>query len=350
MKLYKADLKDKKILYELIQNARFSYSTIAKNVGLSQEMVYYRIKRMKNANVIKKFTINVFRTLLGMYLHIDIYLSLYNKTNNERKRIIELIEKIPEVMRIFETEGRFNLLVSFGVYNKIHLSKVYDKIQEICGDLKDYEICFLSRDKNLKQTFFLEEGRYTSPKRNYWDAYNSKLTYCYKNVPSGLVKIDKTDFKILKMLRENSRMSLKDMGKKLNLSSVSINKRIIKMIEKKVLVFFITEIEPNRLGYKKYIVLLKLKNNDKNRVKLVSFLDNLNYSRYKMNYVGKWDCMYFIHVKNEEEIGNIISQAYETFPDSIKGYDILWVRNIVKYISFPDNIEEIYKKAKTREN
>ena len=41
----KIDLKDRKILYELDLNSRQSNSTLGKKVGLSKDIVNYRIKK-----------------------------------------------------------------------------------------------------------------------------------------------------------------------------------------------------------------------------------------------------------------------------------------------------------------
>ena len=46
MSLIKLDLKDKRILKELFVNARMPYSTIGKKVGLSKEVVHYRVNRL----------------------------------------------------------------------------------------------------------------------------------------------------------------------------------------------------------------------------------------------------------------------------------------------------------------
>ena len=53
--IFKLDKKDKKILYELDKNARATCSAIAKKVMLSQEVVYSRINRLEQKDIIKNF-------------------------------------------------------------------------------------------------------------------------------------------------------------------------------------------------------------------------------------------------------------------------------------------------------
>ena len=51
--MVKLDLKDRKILYQLDINCRQSNTQFGKKVGLSKQVVDYRIKRMEEDGVIK---------------------------------------------------------------------------------------------------------------------------------------------------------------------------------------------------------------------------------------------------------------------------------------------------------
>ena len=49
------DKKDKKILYHLDLNSRQSLNSIGKKVGLTKDVVAYRIQRMQKHGIIKMF-------------------------------------------------------------------------------------------------------------------------------------------------------------------------------------------------------------------------------------------------------------------------------------------------------
>ena len=51
----KIDLKDKKILFELDLNSKITYSALSKKVGLKQETVRYRVKRLQDEGIIYRF-------------------------------------------------------------------------------------------------------------------------------------------------------------------------------------------------------------------------------------------------------------------------------------------------------
>ena len=55
----KLDKKDRKILYQLDLNSRATLSDLTKKVGLSKQVVDYRIKNLLKNKVIKQFYIIV---------------------------------------------------------------------------------------------------------------------------------------------------------------------------------------------------------------------------------------------------------------------------------------------------
>ena len=61
----KLNLKDKKILYELEKNARVTISDIAKKVGLSKQLVSYKIKRLEEERIIEGYHAIIDTSKLG---------------------------------------------------------------------------------------------------------------------------------------------------------------------------------------------------------------------------------------------------------------------------------------------
>ena len=68
--MIKIDLKDKKILNEIEMNARVSHAEIAKKVGLSKQVVKYRIERLEKEKVIQSYFAVIDIARLGYFPHI----------------------------------------------------------------------------------------------------------------------------------------------------------------------------------------------------------------------------------------------------------------------------------------
>lgn len=62
-------------------------------------------------------------------------------------------------------------------------------------------------------------------------------------------RLDDIDKKILKMLQENARMSLKDMAAEVSMSPTAVGARIDKMLEEGVLEGFTTKLNPEAMGH-----------------------------------------------------------------------------------------------------
>ena len=88
----KIDLKDKRILKELFVNARTPYSIIARKVGLSKEVVHYRIKKLMDKGLLWGFNTiyNVQKLNWEIYL---IYIKLRNINNEIEQDIIKSLSR-----------------------------------------------------------------------------------------------------------------------------------------------------------------------------------------------------------------------------------------------------------------
>ena len=78
-------LKDRKILYELDLNCRQSNTQIGKKVGLSRQVVEYRIKKMEDEGVIQNYYTVIDTYKLG-YTFYRYYINLQSISRKRNKR------------------------------------------------------------------------------------------------------------------------------------------------------------------------------------------------------------------------------------------------------------------------
>jgi len=86
--MVKLDLKDRKILYELDLNARQSLTQIGTKVGLSKDVVSYRIQRMQDEGVITHFWAAINTYKLG-YNVFRIYINFQDVNSKVKDEIIQ---------------------------------------------------------------------------------------------------------------------------------------------------------------------------------------------------------------------------------------------------------------------
>ncbi|MFX1499997.1 MAG: Lrp/AsnC family transcriptional regulator [Promethearchaeota archaeon] len=193
------DAKDFEILKVLDRNCRISYSKIAEIINLSLRNVSKRIDNLVKQNIITRFTVQFNYNFLG-YRH---YISSVgpvegNKTND----IFQELKFINEIYRIWELiDGTFT--ISFFCRDAKHLEEVINNILNNGVELNNY---------------------------------SETRVHFTSDIPYSI-----TDWQIIFYLLSNSRTSKKDIAHALNISEKTVNRRIRRMVNMK-LVTFIPEI------------------------------------------------------------------------------------------------------------
>ena len=120
-----------KILFELTKNGNISVPTLSKKLGINASVLYSRIKRLVRKKLIKKFTIEIDESLLGINVKTSVGINRDPKLKEQiHKKLLEIVE----VVSLYEVTGRFDIILR--VYTKdlenLH-SVVMDKIGKIEG-------------------------------------------------------------------------------------------------------------------------------------------------------------------------------------------------------------------------
>ena len=102
------DAKDRKILYELDINSRHSNSEIAKKVGLSKQVVGFRIKRLIQEGIISSFYTVIDISKLGFTIHKN-FLRLQNLTKEKENELITFLKANQNVVWVVSCDGKYDL-------------------------------------------------------------------------------------------------------------------------------------------------------------------------------------------------------------------------------------------------
>ena len=129
--LQRFDEIDMKLLFELSKDGNISVPTLSKKLGVNASVLYSRIKRLVRKKLIKKFTIEINDSLLGIGVKASVGINRDPKFKIQTyKKLLEIIE----VVSIIEVTGRFDIMIR--VYAKdledLH-TVVIEKIGKIDG-------------------------------------------------------------------------------------------------------------------------------------------------------------------------------------------------------------------------
>ncbi len=122
---------DKNLLTALSKDSSESIPLLAKKLGTKQSVLYGRIKRLRSAGVIEKFTIIVNDKVLGIGVKATVGISRNPQVKAEIHHALELASEVDEIS---EVTGRFDMLVRIRAKNLEELHDiVINKIGKING-------------------------------------------------------------------------------------------------------------------------------------------------------------------------------------------------------------------------
>lgn len=120
-----------KLLFELTKDSSISVPILAKKLGIKASVLYSRKKRLSKKKLIKKFTIIIDDSLLGIGVKASVGINRDPKLKDDiHKKMMDT----PEIASISEVTGRFDIMITVYAENLEELhSVVIEKIGKIDG-------------------------------------------------------------------------------------------------------------------------------------------------------------------------------------------------------------------------
>ncbi len=105
---YKMDSVDLKILKNVTNNARMSYITLSERMGITANTIKLRIQKLKKAGIIRRFTIQVNKNLLGFQPY-NIQFTFKDVLPAKSKKFLNHIKHHPNVNFYYFPLGHWDL-------------------------------------------------------------------------------------------------------------------------------------------------------------------------------------------------------------------------------------------------
>ncbi|MFH1589194.1 MAG: Lrp/AsnC family transcriptional regulator [archaeon] len=308
----KIDLKDKRILSLLSDDARTPLTQIAKKVQLSRDSVDYRIKRLQEKGVILKFFPNLNYDKLGYYI-FHVFLLIDELDKKEQNNLIKTLKEHDNIFSVIEYSDRWDLEIVLIAENLL----VFDKIiSDIAGQFPN-----LILEKDKLEIIRRYNSSYLPPLLR--EKGHEKEAIIHHRVPTA--KVDDIDIKILSILSEDCRISTYKIGATLGLSADTINYRIKNLLKEEVIKNFTILVNLSILKYSWYTFSVEMKMfNYENEKKFESFLDKNHNIIRSVKTLGGWDLLLYVVVENPREFHHIVKDLKNTFANIVRNYQT-WV-------------------------
>ena len=135
----------------LQENSRTSYMRIARELGISEATVRYRVKNLINNGVINKFTVLLNPKKVGYFttgiLMVKIASDHFEKTS-------EQISELTEAYHIFQNTGEYNIVAVVHAHDLEHLSDLRKRVELMQG-VREVSLSATTRLIKIKTSFDL---------------------------------------------------------------------------------------------------------------------------------------------------------------------------------------------------
>ena len=291
------DEADKLILYELLQDCRQPLSKIAKTVKLSQQRVHYRIKKLEEQKIIKKYTINLNYPKLGYSRH-SLYLDLRSIDANEVDKYLKHITNINEVSCCYMLHDVSEWKMYISVWTKT--IERYDEIQtKIISKFNKHIKNYLSFQSIKSYTYF--SARMLNPK---------KEAKCdIKGNPENF-ELKDIDWKIIDKLRKNSNIPILDLANQLKIDTNTVKRRINYLLKENIIERFYTILDIKQLGFREYTFISRISPSHNNEIeKLVKYAQSDPRFGIIIKAVGYVNLYYAFYARDNKELKEITSKV-----------------------------------------
>jgi len=322
--MIKLDAFDKKILELLIENSRERISTIAKKIRLSRENTNYRINRFVKLGLIKEFNTILNEKNLGLS-HYVVFLELVRLGEGTEKQIIKYLKNNPFMSWIGTSAGKWSLVFDIIIYDKdSNLEKIlHDFLKKFSNFIDNYEVLRLSEGNYFASKLI---GKINMPHKLTENKTNSNM--------------DKTDFKILSLLNQDSRKTLVDISAKTNLTPNGVNNRIKILMNNEIISGYTVSLDWKKLDYEWFTIQIKLhKYNEEIDNQIKKFFINHKKVIFYYKYLGgSWDYDIGVLVQNSNELREFINEYRKKFADISKISDVFLVLEETTGYKIPSGI------------
>jgi Lrp/AsnC family transcriptional regulator, leucine-responsive regulatory protein len=318
-KTYKLDLKNKKLIAELLQNSRESFTQIAKKIGVSKESVQYRYHQLIEKQIVISTYARINYRALG-YEKFHVLLLIDEKNPKQQDDFIKALSNDQNVLRVIEFNDDWDLEVVILAKDIRDFDKVLNRLLDPYADLirkKDTEAVIDVVDKNI----IPDIGKIKTVKS--------------KTVSN--VKIDEQDLLILHSLGKDARVSTYKISPVVKLSADAIGLRIKKLEKAGVIERYTCLLNFSNLDYLGFLFSFTMGSFPKNEeMRYFTFMSKNPYVLSIKKMLGKWDFKNYLIVKNMGDFHKIIKDLKREFSEFVHDYQTLVIYKEHMFNPCPD--------------
>jgi DNA-binding Lrp family transcriptional regulator len=301
---------EKQILYHLSLDARISLAALAKKIGKTKQAVSYHLSQLDREKIILGYFAVTNIYAIGK-THYRVFLRLQKMTGQDEENFINFLGKHPQIIWTAKFSGDLDIAFLVWADTVQEFEGVLDEINYLYGKfIYKKEFSIATKIEYLKYKFFNQ-----TPNNESRVLGGQKVK---------VYPLDGLDQKILAHLNKRGRDPFSIIAKKLNVSPITVQKRVQKMQQNNVIIAFNYKLNHQllKLTHRKIRILL----DEYSKQSLESIEEYLRAQPsviYLVKVIGEYDFEFEIMTGEDEEYDRLLKNLRNKFVGEIKTFSTL---------------------------
>jgi len=342
----KVDRKDCRILEILAQNCRISNAAIASTLSVSKDTVVYRMRRLESSELLQQYVLFVDARPLGFTRYH--FLIRFKRQLEDESPILKAISSHPAVMWVNTFLGRYDVQVIVDAEDGAALNAIREDLFRVSEHkMSEYSVLTHLCDLEFTQLNpILDLGTRCPIRKDH--SFSDVLTR--RRFPVGMefkrYTPDLAELDILRLLANDPKMGISDIAEKAGCDRMTVRKKILSLIQNKIILSFGGIPNLPHLGFVTYYLLVRLQQDTSVEVMRRPF-KTLRNIFYAGRMVGDYDMILYLNARNPVELEESIRLFKRDIGGHIIHYDLLIQDRVHHWRQFtPYLYERCRKKLK----
>ena len=303
----KRDLIDLKILHELDMNARIPVTQLARKLRQSREKINYRIGRLLEEKVIRKFVCVINPAKLGYDIY-KLYFKFQNMSKEKEREAIGWLVRNAYVYWLATCQGPWDLNITIFARNISHFEEVMSEFTSRYGQYIQNQEFNTTLSVGVSSKDWLLEQKHVSK-------------ICWIGGDTQDINIGKLDVELLRLLANNARMNSAELARKLKTTQRIVIYRMKQLEEQGIILGYTTslDLETLKMQFFKTTVLFNVMT-EKLKKKITEWCRQTPEIGFFIFCVGSWPLELEIIVKDNRQLYDVMDKFKEQFPE-MRGYE-----------------------------
>ncbi len=309
------------------QNSRASHGQLGKAIGISKSAIPYRIKRLKEQGIIRRFLTVVDLTAAG-YTTYNIFFKLH-ATKEQEKKLFYYFDMHPFTTWVCKFLGMWDFQVEIVAKDFSHFNEILLQIvEELGASLEDY------RTHIALETYKVEH----LPKHF---VQNAKIVPMDVAIRSGKKQIafDSIDKKLLFALGNDAVAPLHVLAAECNTTLDIVHYRMKKLYNEGIIIHYIPFVALEKIGYSEYFCHVQLRHLTLEKAQMLrQFILQHPYIKYAFRGASQLEVLFLLAVQNTSELDTIIQEFKHHFFSHILDLQTHLITEQGKFHLFPEGL------------